>query len=355
MKNLWNVIFILFLFSACSRQTATQNNEAKNEMVLHFDSTNATNDFYDDAETNTFETGAIQITGDVKNDTLINLASLPLRSVIVKEAIISGDTSKFIGAYRYDGYSLYDILNYVKIDKKNKEFRPIIDMFVLITNDKGDSAIFSWGEIYYPIHRHEIIIASKVMRIVPSKTKDLWPLPAESKIVAGADLLTERNISKPTKIQLIAAPKNADESKKGTKLKSEKIEIKNQHHVIYTLSDFSKNLDKLTYPCIFYGRGRGIHGIKKFEGQELNKILSQYFVITKNNLRNGYFIISANDDYHGVFTFSEIFNRNDQSSFLLTERPASAEGWRFSIYPAPDFFSDRAIKSITEINFMYAK
>lgn len=355
MKNLGIVIFILFIFLACNRQNTKQTADAKHKTAIHFDSTNNTNDFYDNAETRSFEIPTIQITGDVKKDTVINPGSLPLRSIIVKEAIISGDTSKFIGAYRYDGYSLYDILNYAKIDKKNKKFNPIIDMFVLITNEKGDSAIFSWGEIYYSIHRHEIIIATKVMRIVPSKTKDLWPLPTETKIVAGADLLTERNISNPTKIQFIAAPKNADESKKGTNLKSEKIEIKNQNTVICTITDFIKDLDKLTYPCIFYGRGRGIHGIKKFNGHELDKVLAQYFAVTKSNLRNGYFIISANDDYHGVFTFSEIFNRNDQSSFLLTQCPMNVDGWKFSLYPAPDFFSDRAIKAITEINYMYAK
>jgi len=33
------------------------------------------------------------------------------------------------------------------------------------------------------------------MRIVPSKTKELWQLPETSKLVVANDLLTERNIS----------------------------------------------------------------------------------------------------------------------------------------------------------------
>ncbi len=38
------------------------------------------------------------------------------------------------------------------------------------------------------------------MRIVPSKTKELWTLPENSQIVCGSDLITERNIKNPSKI-----------------------------------------------------------------------------------------------------------------------------------------------------------
>ena len=86
--------------------------------------------------------------------------------MIVKEALADGNQNRFTGAYRYDGYSLYDILNHSILKKKNEtEFPPIIDLFVKVENDRGESIILSWGEIYYPVHRHEIIIATEVARI----------------------------------------------------------------------------------------------------------------------------------------------------------------------------------------------
>ena len=75
----------------------------------------------------------------------MDFSKLPIRSVIVKETSLNPDgTNNFVGAYRYDGYSLFDILNTVKLQKKNaEEFPPIIDLYVEISNDKGEKVILS--------------------------------------------------------------------------------------------------------------------------------------------------------------------------------------------------------------------
>ncbi len=134
-----------------------------------------TNDFYDDAETYRLKGATkIEIAGEIGNPGIIDITGLPLRSLIIKEAVSSGDSNRFVGAYRYDGYSLYDVLNHAVLKKKNEAvFPPIIDMYVTVENESGESVVISWGELYYPNHRHEIIIATHVTRIVPSKTKDL--------------------------------------------------------------------------------------------------------------------------------------------------------------------------------------
>ena len=160
-----------------------------------------TNDFYDDAETIKFKKPVVEVLGEISNPGIVALENLPLRTVIVKETLLENGKDKFIGAYRYDGHSLYDILNVSILKKKNEaEFPPIIDLYVEIENNTGEKVVFSWGEIYYPIHQHEILIATQVARIVPSKTKDLWPLPTAPKVVAASDLYTFRNISNPVKI-----------------------------------------------------------------------------------------------------------------------------------------------------------
>ena len=162
-----------------------------------------TNDFYDDAETIKLKTSVVEILGEIANPGKVNLETLTLRSVIAKETLLQDGKDKFVGAYRYDGYSLYDILNSVILKKKNEaEFPPIIDLYIEVENDKGEKVVFSWGELYYPIHRHEILIATQVARIVPSKTKDLWPLPSDSRLIVASDLLTHRNISNPSRITI---------------------------------------------------------------------------------------------------------------------------------------------------------
>ena len=71
---------------------------------------------------------------------------------------------------------LFDILNEEYIKKANsEEFNPIIDLYIEVESKTGEKVVFSWGEIYYPNNLHKIIIAGSVSRIVPSKTKELWP------------------------------------------------------------------------------------------------------------------------------------------------------------------------------------
>jgi len=315
-----------------------------------------TNDFYDDAETQSLKFTNIEVLGEIANPGLIKVQSLPLRSVIVKETLLNDGKDKFVGAYRYDGYSLYDILNQVVLKKKNEaEFPPIIDLYVEVENVKGEKAVFSWGEIYYPIHRHEIILATKVARIVPSKTKDLWPLPVDSRLVVASDLLTHRNISNPTKITIKSYTGKYTIVKGMSPMYSKSFTISDQSKTLAEISQLPANLDQHTYPAVFYGRGRGIHGTTPFSGSMLKEVLTPYIKITENALRNGMIIIAGKDGYHAVFTISEVMNRNDQAEFLVIPAEKEPDGGAFMVYPAADFFSDRAIKAIESIRVVGVK
>ena len=334
MKKATNVIIIIFLVLSVNVLFAQ------------------TNDFYDDAETVKLPQPAIEITGEVENPGKADLSSLPLRSVIVKETVIKDESNKFTGAYRYDGYSLYDILNLTVLKKKNAaEFPPIIDLYVEIENAKGEKVVFSWGEIYYPIHRNEIIIATQVSRIVPSKTKELWPQPAESKIVAAADLLTERNISSPTKITVKSYSGSFVINKGMKPLYAPAFSILKADTKLTEMNMLPENQVLYNYPAIFYGRGTGIHSIVPFSGVLLKDLLAGYFGITVNDLSRGLFIITGKDGYHAAFTFSEIMNRNDQAEFLVIPTKKDEDGGAFKVFPAADFFSDRAIKSVESIKY----
>jgi hypothetical protein len=263
-------------------------------------------------------------------------------------------SDKFVGAYRYDGYSLFDILNDRILKKANSsEFRPIIDLYIEIENDKGQKVVLSWGEIYYPNNLHKIIIASDVARIVPSKTKDLWPLPVESKIVAGNDLITERNISSPVKITVRSYPLSFKVERDMNPMYSPDVKIFGPAEQIGIVENLPPDIDLQTFNTIFYGRGRGIHSTTPFSGILLKDLLLHFYPFTRDNLQTGILCLTGVDGYRCAFSYSEVFNRNDQQEFLLISSKPGEDGGLYRVFAACDFFSDRAVKSLSEVHLGY--
>ena len=310
----------------------------------------STNDFYDGAPTVSLGEPQLVVAGEIANPGPVALSTLPLRSVVVKETRSDGDSAAFVGAYRYDGYSLDDILNERAVRKKNgKEFPRVIDLYVEIANAAGDRVVLSWGEIYYPCNRHQILIATQVARIVPSKTKELWPLPDGPQLVVGPDLVTERTIGTPTTITVRSYPRSFSSAVNITPLYSPVIRVISAVNVQDSITATQRFDNMLEYPAVFYGRGKGIHGISRFRGVPLKAALGARWPLDRANLRQGLVAIAALDGYRSVFSYGEIFNRNDQNEALLVPRPAGQEGGAFSLFMPADFFSDRAVKAISEI------
>lgn len=314
-----------------------------------------TNDFYDDATLNALTTSKLMVEGEVANPGTVDFSTLPLRSVIVKETAFDGKDGKFIGAYQYEGYSIYDILNQTVLQKKNEaEFPPIIDLYVEVENAAGEKVVLSWGEIYYPVHQHEIIIATTVRRIVPSKTKDLWPMPVNSKLVVAADLFTERNIENPVKITVKSSTVNYEIDRQIPEMYSKKVDFMLKDELVRSVSAVDSDWTILTYAHVFYGRGSGIHGTTPFSGVLLKEVAEDIFPSSKENLRTGMIITAGLDGYRGIYSYSEVFNRNDQAELLLAPRTGVVKEGAFMLFPSMDFFSDRAIRSLMEVRMIDA-
>lgn len=346
-----NLFLILgVLLSACQQNPRQDNKKTGSQQM---DSTDATNDFYDNAPTYRLNhEGAITVRGEVAKEYNISFEGLPLRSVLVKETLLKHETDSFVGAYQYHGYSLYDLLNRVRIQKANQEtFSPIIDLFIEIHNAKGEKVVFSWGELFYPNNRHQILVATRVTPIIPSKTKDQWPLPEDSRIVVATDLLNERNIRNPTRV-VIRTLKGEFPEKEQEKLYAPSVALLNlDGKKIDQIGQIPSGMEALDYPTVFYGRGRGIHGVSSFSGFLLKDLIRRYFPVTKDRLQKGYFSVAAPDGYRAAFTYSEIFNRNDQSEVLLMDLGKEMPDGRFRVFHSADFFSDRAIKAVSEIQY----
>ncbi len=341
---------MLFSCGEPAKTDKTGNDESKTKAMA--DTSDLTNNFYDNAEKYALKTYDLEVGGEVSNPGKVDLSKLPRRSVIVKETLLDGDGDKFVGAYCYDGYSLFDILNNYHIEKKNEDvFKPIIDLYVEVENEAGEKVVFSWGEIYYPNHLHEIIIATDVMRIVPSKTNELWELPTDSKLVVVSDLITERNISKPTKITVKSYEIDLVTIKGKDPLFSPKFDFYKDGEVIASYTANPKNIQEITLHTIFYGRGRGIHSTQPFTGAPLKQLINEKVNRTQGAIRNGLILATADDGYRGVYTYSEICNRNDQADVLLVCHPEVKTDGIFRLFPSCDFFSDRAIKGLNGIYY----
>jgi hypothetical protein len=311
------------------------------------------NDFYDNTPEKALAgTLKIEVAGEVADPGFVDLGGLPRRSLIVRETRLEKGAIGFVGSYRYDGYSLFDILKEKVVAKKNQaEFRSIIDLLVAVENAKGEKVILSWGEIYYPSTLHRVIIADRVAPIIPSETKENWPLPETVKLVCGNDLVSERNLSSPTCITVFSAPLSLP-GKKGQKpLYAANFQVTpaGGQAIAFDPAQFGQ---LRVYPAVFYGRGKGFHGIQQFVGCPLKDALKSFFTIDSATLQRGYMVVAAVDGYRVALTCSEIFNRNDQAEFLLIDRGQDQDGGRYALFPAPDFFSDRAVKAVSVIHFL---
>ncbi len=177
------------------------------------------------------------------------------------------------------------------------------------------------------------MIADGVSRIVPTKTKDLWDLPVESRIIAGNDLVTERNISSPVKITVRSFPKSFKVVKGLSPMFSEHIKLFGQSNYIGSKTDYPPEIKEVTYGTIFYGRGRGIHSTEPFTGLMLKEILKGTYPLTRESLQLGILSIAAQDGYRCALSYSELFNRNDQQEFLLVKTGADEDGGLYQSFP----------------------
>lgn len=187
---------------------------------------------------------------------------------------------------------------------------------------------------------------------MPSLTKDLWPLPAESKLVAGSDLITVRNISNPTRITVKSQDVKYSLDQGGQSEFSDKMRLCLNGVIKEELTRLPEQSDSSEFPAILYGRGKGFLGAKPFTGGLLSAVLAGIYPSSAEALREGLAVIVAADGYRAVFSLAEIVNRNDHQEILLTDRKNDDGTGRFAIFPACDFFSDRGVKGIMEINLL---
>jgi len=230
----------------------------------------------------------------------------------------------------------------------------LLDMYVVVQNDKGERAVFSWGEIFYSRLNFSILLSRSVQAINPARmTVTKWPLPDSPRLVCANDLVNARFLSNPTKIT-VRSFKGTFAAQKPPSIYSPEMTIVAGSKPV-VIRELGAALEKRAYDNVGYGHGMGFKGIEKVQGVPLKSVLQAHAKLDFDDLRQGIAVVSAQDGYRGVFSTSEIANRNDNLDFLLIDRKNSKEDGRYVLFATPDFFVDRNVKAIEKIDIVRAK
>ena len=297
----------------------------------------------------------ISIQGEVKKTGVVDLRKFYKREVFVKEAILDeSNDPKFIGAFRYIGYSLFDLLNSYNLDKKNEKFfRPSIDVYVVISNDKGEHVSFSWSEIFHTINPHQIIIATEVAQIKPHKKEVNYLTGNCWKVVAANDLFSYRTIENPTSITIKSFDKKEYPINREIKpMYSPAVNVVFDNGFDFSIPTISDTSRIIKYTSIFVGMGMGYHPNPEFKGIPLKSLMKKpNNLFDREWIMNGLVCFSSIDGYRAIYSYSELFNRSDQVIPILSIPENVEDGGYYRIYLPTDFFADRSVKSLKEIYF----
>lgn len=350
MKNIFTTFLaLLFLFTlTCCKSTSTYNIDATSGATKKVQLVN--NSEFHNSNYIKLQSGKLTIKGEINDQGNADLSKFNKIEVYVKEAITENGKPMFIGAYRYKGYSLFDILNSKKLAKKNSEiFRPATDVYIIIENDKGESVVFSWSEVFHTNNPNQIIIATEAAPIEPHRKQVSYPMNSKWKIVASNDLLSYRNLENPTTITIASFNrKNYTIVRHMEPLFSSSLDVVVNDNKIFEINEpANKNITKQY--TTFYGMGMGYHKNDQFEGYLLSDILIDHINLKDEELiAHGLLCFASADGYRSMFSFSELFNRVDQSGCILALTPDN-EGGKYRNFMPTDFYADRSVKALKEI------
>lgn len=317
------------------------------------DKNESTPSFFDDSEIKDFALTSIIVEGEVENPGAVELGSLQLNGFPFKDLAFGEDKNKFIGSFFVTGYSLFDIINVKKIKKANtEEFKPAVDLYVIVENDKGEKTVFSWGELFYSKDNFKVILTKSIRAINPSKMKMKWPLPDEPKIVCGNDAFNFRSISYPAKITVKSfTGKYSKEKVKETYVAEIAVVKGNENFIIKDVAGFEKR----KFRSLGYGHGMGWKGVEDYEGFVFSRVLQKNVKFDVDEIRGTILCLSSKDGYRAMYSLSEIINRVDMNDFLLVEKTGSLEDGKYNLFATPDFFVDRNVRSVEKIEVLNIK
>ncbi len=350
MKRLFFTGGLMILLMSLSCHTTKWQKDALSGASMT--SEKAGNSLFHRTQSSSMPINTIELLGEVANTGVIDLHGLYKREVFVKEAFCEDDSVVFKGAWRYSGYSLFDLLNAHSLQKKNVEaFRPPIDVYVIIRNAGGESVVFSWAEIFYSPIPHQIIIATDAAPIDPQRKKVAYERTVHSKLVCATDLYAFRNLDQPVSIEIKSFDrKDYPVTRHMDPMYSRAVQVVVNDKPVLTIDETVNGLPEMSLRSVFFGMGMGFHPSAPFYGPELAMSMPGLASACQTQwVQHGLVCFAGIDGYRTLFSYSELFNRNDQSVPILDKTYQNENGGLFRLFHPADFYADRSVKSLAEI------
>ncbi len=313
------------------------------------------NSLFHQTDETSMQTGELEILGEVESPGKVNFNKHYKREVVIKEAEYHPKRGiEFIGAYRYKGYSLFDLLHPFNHDKKNADtFRPAIDLYIEIANDVGESVVFSFSEIFHTNIPHQVMIATEVAPIYPYRTDVEYPIAETWRVVAANDLFAWRVLENPVSVTVRSFDeKEIPIDRDIEPLFSPSIEVMIQNERLTTIEPMKNDLQRVSYFSNFYGMGMGYHENETFKGYRLQDVFKgKLDMFNPQWNRNGLVCFVGLDGYRAIYSYSELFNRTDQVAPILAVPDNPGKDGCFRIYHPAEFYADRSVKALKEMYF----
>ncbi len=302
------------------------------------------NSMYHQSDAISLSIGEITVGGEVKEPGNISLRRQIKREVFIREAVPGPEgIPEFTGAYRYRGYSLFDLLHPFEYQKENaEEFPPGTDLYIVISNDEGDSVVYSFAEIFHTSNPHQVIVAIEMAPVEPYRAETDYPAGGSWRVVSSADLFACRQLENPSSIKIRSFGKKEYPIDRDMEpLYSPEADVIAEGVRLTRISNDDTFNKTRNYRTIFYGMGMGYHDQFDFEGPELSTLIEAYIrPYDREWIRNGLLCFAGADGYRAVFSFSQLFNRADQSGAILAVPADPEDGGYFRLFLPDAFYAD---------------
>lgn len=351
--KVYRFITLFLIFISLNHQSSAQEVQGVTGATLLNAKTG--NSLYHKTDEKSLKISELYIGGEIENAGKTDLTRFYKHEIILKESVLTSENNvEFIGAFRYKGYSLFDLLNPHLLKKKNVEtFRPPIDLYVVIENDKGESVVFSWSEIFQTNLIHQIILATEVAPIKSYKKDTEYKTGEQWKVISATDLYSNRALENPVRITVKSFDQKEYVINRDIKpLFSHEIRVDIHQDSSFIIPAIAETSQLISYNTSFFGMGMGYHDNQSFKGIALKSFLENSgFSFEKDWIRNGLVCAASVDGYRAVFSFSELFNRYDQVGPILSVSDKDEKSGFYRFFLPSDFYADRSVKAVKELYF----
>lgn len=311
----------------------------------------------------------------------------------VPERLKTGSVDAYRGAFEVLAVPLQAVLDTVGFKKARPDgFNRELDMFVQVVDRSGRTALYSYGEIYLGNRKHQVLLTVGTRYLIPHKHAEIksadfdvsaWSdfgkdlLERGGKATCGAchngsvqpklapppgytvfapeDVWHGRVLEDVVKIRIGQVPVDTTKN-----LKPQDKDAMWVENPVLILPDGKKTeltaeiLGKVPRAarrdCSFC-LGKGFHGIQLREGYDLAKLLQSH--LAGADWRNLAVVMTCADGYRSTFSGGELFGSELWERFLLVDaedgKACSPGGGKYKLLPQPDFYVDRALRSVAEI------